>query len=104
MMFQKAILPFAAFRELEAQIVELPYGGDRFLSMLVILPRRGVPLHEVVQRLANFNMEMIFRELRQAAEEYEDDEVEVFLPRFQISSDYVLKSVLFNVGFLTEFT
>ncbi|KXJ83491.1 hypothetical protein RP20_CCG006224 [Aedes albopictus] len=104
MMFQKAILPFAAFRELEAQIVELPYGGDRFLSMLVILPRRGVPLHEVVQRLANFNMEMIFRELKQAAEEYEDDEVEVFLPRFQISSDYVLKSVLFNVGFLTKFT
>ncbi|XP_019543509.3 serine protease inhibitor 77Ba [Aedes albopictus] len=103
MMFQKAILPFAAFRELEAQIVELPYGGDRFLSMLVILPRRGVPLHEVVQRLANFNMEMIFRELRQAAEEYEDDEVEVFLPRFQISSDYVLKSVLFNMGMKKAF-
>nr|XP_019543509.2 serine protease inhibitor 77Ba-like [Aedes albopictus]XP_029712491.1 serine protease inhibitor 77Ba-like [Aedes albopictus] len=103
MMFQKAILPFAAFRELEAQIVELPYGGDRFLSMLVILPRRGVPLHEVVQRLANFNMEMIFRELKQAAEEYEDDEVEVFLPRFQISSDYVLKSVLFNMGMKKAF-
>lgn len=103
MMFQKAILPFAAFRELEAQIVELPYGGDRFLSMLVILPRRGVPLHEVVQRLANFNMEMIFSELKQAAEEYEDDEVEVFLPRFQITSDYVLKSVLFNMGMKKAF-
>ncbi|XP_001661905.3 serine protease inhibitor 77Ba-like isoform X2 [Aedes aegypti] len=103
MMFQKAILPFAAFRELEAQIVELPYGSDRFMSMLVILPRKGVPLHEVVQRLANFNMEMIYKELRQVAEEYEDDEVEVFLPRFQISSDYVLKSVLFNMGMREAF-
>lgn len=103
LMFQKAVLPFAAFRELEAQIVELPYGSERQLSMLVILPRKGVPLHEVVRRLADFNMEMIYSELKQAAEEYEDDEVEVFLPRLQISSDYTLKSVLFNMGMKDAF-
>ncbi|XP_055614383.1 serine protease inhibitor 77Ba-like isoform X2 [Uranotaenia lowii] len=98
MMYQKAVFPFAAFRELDAQIVELPYGPDRQLSMMVILPRKGVPLHEVVRRLVQFDMQTIYRELKQAAEEYEDDEVEVFLPRFEITADYHLNSVLFNMG------
>lgn len=103
LMFQKAVLPFAAYRELEAQIVELPYGSDRQLSMLVILPRKGVPLHEVVRRLADFNMEMIYNELLQSSMEYEDDEVEVFLPRFEISTDFTLKAALFNMGMKDAF-
>lgn len=98
MMYNKAVFPFAAFRELEAQIVELPYGSDRHLSMMVILPRKGVPLKDVIGRLANFNMQTIYQELRQAAEEYEDDEVEVFLPRFEITADYKLRAPLFDMG------
>lgn len=98
MMYNKAVFPFAAFRELEAQIVELPYGSDRHLSMMVILPRKGVPLKDVIGRLANFSMQTIYQELRQAAEEYEDDEVEVFLPRFEITADYKLRAPLFDMG------
>lgn len=98
MMFQKAVFPFAAFRELEAQIVELPYGSDRHLSMFVILPRKGVPLREIVKRLADFSMDEIYRELKQVAEEYEDDEVEVFLPQFQITNDLHLDSTLYDMG------
>lgn len=98
MMFQKAVFPFAAFRELEAQIVELPYGSDRYLSMLVILPRKGVPLSEIVKRLADVSMEEIYRELKQVAEEYEDDEVEVFLPQFEITNDLHLDVPLYNMG------
>lgn len=98
MMFQKAVFPFAAFQGLEAQIVELPYGSDRHLSMLVILPRKGVALREIVKRLADFSMEEIYRELKQVAEEYEDDEVEVYLPQFQITNDVHLDSTLYNMG------
>ncbi|KAL9696435.1 hypothetical protein quinque_016014 [Culex quinquefasciatus] len=98
MMYSKAVFPFAAFRELEAQIVELPYGTDRHLSMMVILPRKGVPLKDVIGRLANFSMQTIYQELRTAAEEYEDDEVEVYLPRFEITADYKLKAPLFDMG------
>uniref|UniRef100_A0A8D8FXN8 Serpin B9 n=1 Tax=Culex pipiens TaxID=7175 RepID=A0A8D8FXN8_CULPI len=98
MMYSKAVFPFAAFRELEAQIVELPYGSDRYLSMMVILPRKGVPLKDVIGRLANFSMQTIYQELRTAAEEYEDDEVEVYLPRFEITADYKLKAPLFDMG------
>ncbi|XP_065095388.1 serine protease inhibitor 77Ba-like isoform X2 [Ochlerotatus camptorhynchus] len=98
MMFQKAVFPFAAFRELQAQIVELPYGSDRHLSMLVILPRKGVALQEIVARLADFSMEEIYRELKQVAEEYEDDEVEVYLPQFQITNDLYLDSPLYDMG------
>lgn len=98
MMFQKAVFPFAAFRDLEAQIVELPYGSERHLSMLVILPRKGVPLREIVDRLADFSMKEIFRELKQVAEEYEDDEVEVHLPQFQINNDVHLNVALYNMG------
>lgn len=98
MMYGKAVFPFAAFRELEAQIVELPYGSDRHLSMMAILPRKGVPLKDVIARLVNFDMQTIYRELRTAAEEYEDDEVEVYLPRFEITADYRLKAPLFAMG------
>lgn len=98
MMYQKAVFPFAAFRELEAQIVELPYGTDRYLSMMLILPRKGVPLREVIERLAEFNMTTIYQELKQAAEEYEEDEVEVYLPRFEITGDYSLTRVLHDMG------
>ncbi|XP_053694503.1 serine protease inhibitor 77Ba-like [Sabethes cyaneus] len=98
MMYQKAVFPFAAFRELEAQIVELPYGNDRELSMLLILPRKGVPLQTVIRRLADFNMDTIYKELKQAAIEYEDDEVEVYLPRFEITADYNLIPVLHDMG------
>lgn len=98
MMYQKAVFPFAAFRELEAQIVELPYGNDRHLSMMLILPRKGVPLQTVIRRLADFNMDTIYQELKQAAIEYEDDEVEVYLPRFEITADYNLISTLQDMG------
>ncbi|XP_055544431.1 serine protease inhibitor 77Ba-like [Wyeomyia smithii] len=98
MMYQKAVFPFAAFRELEAQIVELPYGNDRQLSMMLILPRKGVPLQAVIRRLADFNMDTIYKELKQAAIEYEDDEVEVYLPKFEITADYNLIPVLHDMG------
>ncbi|XP_058451592.1 serine protease inhibitor 77Ba-like [Malaya genurostris] len=98
MMYQKAVFPFAAFRELEAQVVELPYGSDRHLSMMLILPRKGVSLQNVIRRLADFNMETIYQELKQAAIEYEDDEVEVYLPRFEITADYNLIPVLQDMG------
>lgn len=98
MMYQKAVFPFAAFRQLQAQIVELPYGTDRQLSMMVILPRKGTPLQDVIRRLADFDMDTIYREMKQAAEEYEDDEVEVYLPRFEITADYNLVPVLNDMG------
>lgn len=97
MMYQKAAFPFAAFRELDSQIAELPYGTERHLSMMLILPRKGIPLSDVIRRLANFNMATIYQELKQAAVDYEDDEVELYLPRFEITADYNLVSVLHDV-------
>ncbi|XP_055642127.1 serine protease inhibitor 77Ba-like [Toxorhynchites rutilus septentrionalis] len=98
MMYQKAAFPFAAFRELDAQIAELPYGSDRHLSMMLILPRKGVPLSSVIRRLADFNMATIYQELKQAAVDYEDDEIELYLPRFEITADYNLVPVLNDMG------
>lgn len=40
----------------------------------------------------------VIKALQDAADEYEDDEVDVYLPRIAIDSDFVLNEVLNNVS------
>ncbi|XP_052870040.1 serine protease inhibitor 77Ba [Anopheles cruzii] len=98
MMFQRGIFPFAGYKELESQILELPYGADKRLSMLLVMPRKGVPLLEVIRKLANYNMDHVFQKLDRSLIDFDDDEVEVHLPRFEFNSDFNLIPVLKQMG------
>ncbi|XP_058115942.1 serine protease inhibitor 77Ba [Anopheles ziemanni] len=104
MMFQRGIFPFAGFKELDAQILELPYGEGRHLSMLLIMPRKGVALMEVIRKLANYNMDHVFEELDRSLVDFDDDEVEVHLPKFEFNADYNLIPVLGQMGIKEAFS
>uniref|UniRef100_A0A6B2EKK6 Putative serine protease inhibitor n=1 Tax=Phlebotomus kandelakii TaxID=1109342 RepID=A0A6B2EKK6_9DIPT len=104
MMFQRGSFPYTAIAELDAHILELPYGNLNRLSMIILLPRKGTPLNQVVEKLANVRLQRVYDELKKAADEYEDDEVEVYLPRFRITADFVLNGVLEKMGLLDIFS
>lgn len=71
--------------------------------MVIILPHRGVPLDEVMRLFPTKSVAEIFTSLKVAAEEYVDDEVDVYLPRFKVTSDLVLNKVLTEVRKLFRF-
>ena len=48
MMFQRNVFPWAHVTEVGAQVLELPYKGQE-LSMVVVLPDKGVDLSTVSQ-------------------------------------------------------
>uniref|UniRef100_A0AAG5D530 Serpin domain-containing protein n=1 Tax=Anopheles atroparvus TaxID=41427 RepID=A0AAG5D530_ANOAO len=104
MMFQRGIFPFAGFKELDAQILELPYGENRLLSMLLIMPRKGVPLIEVIRKLARYDMDQVIEELDRSLVEFDDDEVEVHLPKFEFNAEYNLIPILSQMGIKEAFS
>lgn len=104
MMFQRGPFPYTAIADLDSHILELPYGTMNRLSMIILLPRKGVSLASVIRRLATVRLQRIYDELRKSATEFEDDEVEVFLPRFSITADFVLNAVLEQMGIMDVFS
>lgn len=98
MMFQRGPFSYTAIAELESHVLELPYGKEDRLSMIILLPRKQVQLPSVMDRLFNYGITRILNELRRADAEYEEDEVEVFLPRFSITADFTLNVILEQMG------
>lgn len=79
-------------------MLELPYGHENKLSMILLLPKKGAHLKSVIINLQKVKVQTIFDELEKAAREYEDDEVEVHIPKFITVSDFNLNSILSSVN------
>ena len=110
MMFQRGALAFAAIAEIGCHAIELPYAeaqsstsrSDIYgsgLSMVVILPRKGLSLSAAMEKIYQFTMRKIYRELFNSKQEYEDEEVEVHLPRFEMTTSLDIKETLETVSF-----
>lgn len=84
MMYQRHTFPFATISELDASVVELPYGKEDRLCMLLILPRRNSTLTNVFENLRNFDIAKINTEIHKFDNSNDDDdtEVELSLPRY----------------------
>lgn len=98
MMFQRAAFPLTIIPELDSHIIELPYGQENRLSMIILLPRKRISLTSVIERLASYGINPVLDELRKAEEEYGDEEVEVYLPRFSLTADLTLNVILEQMG------
>lgn len=96
MMYNRHTYPFSNIKELKARVIELAYGKENRLSMLIMLPNPGVSLEDMFTNFKNINLDSFFEELRVSKEEYSDDEVDCFIPRFKIKSDIDLTNVLKN--------
>jgi serine protease inhibitor len=94
MMYNRYTYPFANIHELQARVLELPYGKENRLSMIILLPLPGVSLENMFLNFNNITIDKMFQELKIAREEYGDDEVHCFLPRFKIESNLDLTPIL----------
>lgn len=67
--------------------------------MIVIVPRVKTPIAKVINQLAQLPVKSILQSLAHAKTEYLDENVRVFLPKFTITSDLILNTVLDRVIF-----
>lgn len=68
------------------------------LSMIILLPKKGQTLSETVFKLYGFTLPKLYRALHTAKLDYADDEVEVYLPKFEINSDLDVQTILKRVS------
>jgi serpin B len=78
------------------QILEMPYKGDA-LSMVVFLPEKVDGLPEFEQTLAADKLGEWLSKLHQ-------QEVDVILPKFQVTAEFQLKDTLSALGMPSAFT
>jgi serine protease inhibitor len=101
MMFQRGPFAYSAVGDLGCHILELPYAtvgdGGSSLSMVLVLPRKGLSLEEAIMKVHQFGMERMYKEFAISKAEYEDDEVEVHIPRFEIETSLDIKDTLEGV-------
>lgn len=103
-MFRRGGSPAVSVPGLQSNVLRLPYGDDDRLSMIVILPDQKVPLVTVTDSLRIFGLSYVLGALDRAAQDAgEDSELEVFLPRFSLSSDFKMNDVLQSMGLVDIF-
>lgn len=95
MMHQTDDFKHAAVDDL--QILEMPYGQQRQLSMVILLPKQVDGLAQIEKKLTSENLQTWLAGLRK-------QEVRVFLPRFTMTSQFQLRSVLESMGMTLAFT
>lgn len=100
MMYQRNIFPYANMPDLGANVLELPYGQNNRLYMLLLQPHSNSNLAIVFNNLKNYKISNITYELHKfdGSEEYESTPVELNIPRFKIDSDFDLNTVLKHLG------
>ncbi|XP_063701198.1 serine protease inhibitor 77Ba-like [Culicoides brevitarsis] len=104
MMFERAVVAYSPIKELESHVIQLPYGSQNRLGMIVILPRKNVSLSEVATKLAGYSLTEMFKVLDKSLKDFEDDEIEIHLPRFSTNTDLALNSILAQQGLRSIFS
>lgn len=106
MMYQVGAFSAAGIPALNATVVELPYGIENRLCMLILLPYKTRQLSSVFDKLGDFSIQMIIDELHKydQVDDPDENEVEISLPRFSISSDLNLNTVLETMGITDLFS
>ncbi|CAF4942097.1 unnamed protein product [Pieris macdunnoughi] len=98
MMYNRQILPFANFKDLKARIIELPYGKENRLSMLVMLPYQNVTVNEMFLNLNQISLDHILANLAMSINEFPEDEIDIYLPRFKVKTNLDLTDTLKSMG------
>ncbi|XP_063633839.1 serine protease inhibitor-like [Cydia splendana] len=99
MMFHKASHNVGDSNSIGAQILEMTYGKHEEFSMLILLPFEGMPLKTLLSNLVTSPLDWITDFKR-------DDkrpEIDVFIPRFKVSSQIDLIPALKYTGIHTIF-
>ncbi|EDV97378.1 serine protease inhibitor 77Ba [Drosophila grimshawi] len=84
---------------LDGYVLELPYGVQNRLSMIVVLPKRGFKLKDIANNLNRLGLSPILERLEKFASNADvDNEVEVIMPKFTTTTDFNLVKLLESMG------
>ncbi len=100
MMYQQNDFEYAQIENLK--ILDLPYQGDT-LSMTILLPETAAELEALEQRLTPENLQEWLSSLTWPEDANEYIQVQVWLPKFQLTSAFELKDILSMMGMPTAF-
>jgi serpin B len=78
------------------QMIELPYTGND-ISMIIILPKEDKSLNSVEDSINNENFTLW-------KDSFYGTEVDIYLPKFKMETEYGLNEYLINMGMLNAFT
>ncbi|KAH8410723.1 hypothetical protein KR222_000730, partial [Zaprionus bogoriensis] len=100
MMAQEGDFAFVSNLEgLDGYVLELPYGKQDRLSMIIVLPKRGFTLKEVAVNIQTLGLAPILQRIKKFRNEVPDDNVvEVLMPKFTTQTDFNLKHLLTQMG------
>ncbi|XP_078544127.1 serpin B6-like isoform X1 [Lissotriton helveticus] len=101
MMFRKGKYPMTYIGEQQTRIIELPY-EDKELSMIIMLPD---DINDDSTGLEKLERELTYEKFTNWTnpEMMDTNEVELFLPRFNLEENYDLKPILTSLGMLDAF-
>ncbi|KAH8379436.1 hypothetical protein KR009_005010 [Drosophila setifemur] len=85
---------------LDGYVLELPYGTQDTLAMVVVLPKKGTKLNNVVYNLKTIGLEPILQSLsyNKRQDNFNDNEIDVLMPKFITKTDFSLKGILGKMG------
>ncbi|XP_038189639.1 serpin B6-like [Arvicola amphibius] len=97
MMFKKSSFKMTYVEEISTAILLLPYAGNE-LNMIIMLPDEHVELSTVEKEIT---YEKFIEWTRR--DKMDEEEVEVFLPRFKLKENYDMKDFLCKLGMTDAF-
>ncbi|KAM4688142.1 serpin B11-like [Discoglossus pictus] len=98
MMTQTEKFNLGVIKELNAQVLQLPYGEGN-LSMFILLPDEISGLHKIMQQLTSKSLAMWTN-----SENMMKTKVELYLPQFKLEESYDLSSTLKDMGMVDAFS
>ncbi|KAL7731645.1 hypothetical protein ACLKA6_000941 [Drosophila palustris] len=100
MMVQMGNFAYATnIQGLDGYVLELPYGTQDRLSMIIVLPKKGFKLTDIAANLKDLGLTPILERIAKFRREApEDNEVEVLMPKFVTTTDFKLQSTLRDMG------
>ncbi|XP_059477266.1 serine protease inhibitor-like [Neocloeon triangulifer] len=101
MMYQVGRFRLSFIEGLKAIALELPYSSERN-SMLLLLPRRGSTLTDLLSNMASYTEPLVPSIMKKLEEDQiadtEDEDTHVYLPRFELNSKLKLVDLLKKMG------
>nr|XP_060470927.1 serpin B6-like isoform X2 [Panthera onca] len=97
MMFKKSTFKITYIGEIFTQILVLPYVGKE-LNMIIMLPDENIDLKTVEKEITYEKFTEWTR-----PDMLDEEEVEVFLPRFKLEENYNMENVLCTLGMTDAF-
>ncbi|CAK1547662.1 unnamed protein product [Leptosia nina] len=93
MMSQTATVSYSYNGQLNSEIIELPYADERY-ALIVILPDKDIGISDMYQKFEVENIDSVIQILKI----FRKVKLRITLPRFKISTNYVLNQALNNMG------